>query len=220
MDTTKVNSTDETEVETNMTAAEATETVSDAEVIDTAQDSEINEEAAIEPMQDSEDEPVDDDLLEEDSDKELDEGMPPVRKAAASRKSSDSPETNRALDMMQLENMIHTQLSDISKIREETKELKSMFDDAFKNDATFKDLDEKAKDVAKKRNTYKTAMLKDPAVAQANQQYLAKKDELKDMQSALSDYLREYARSTGLNQFETADGDILEIVQTFKLVRK
>lgn len=44
--------------------------------------------------------------------------------------------------------------------------------------------------------------------------------ELKEKQFSLSDYLLEYQRLSGANQIEIGDGEILEIVNTARVVRK
>lgn len=41
-----------------------------------------------------------------------------------------------------------------------------------------------------------------------------------DLEQSISDYLREYQKVSGSNQLETDDGQILEIVQVTKVVRK
>jgi hypothetical protein len=132
--------------------------------------------------------------------------------------ASPSAGKNKALDIMQIENMINSQMVDIDKKRDDVKLLKSTFDDAFKNDAKYREFDDKVKEANRLKTTYKQAMMKDAAIAQANSAFLNGRDELKDMQMALSDYLKEYHRVTGLTQFETSDGQMLEIVQSFKLV--
>lgn len=134
--------------------------------------------------------------------------------------ASPSAGKNKALDIMQIENMINSQMVDIDKKRDDVKLLKSTFDDAFKNDAKYREFDDKVKEANRLKTTYKQAMMKDAAIAQANSAFLNGRDELKDMQMALSDYLKEYHRVTGLTQFETSDGQMLEIVQSFKLVKK
>lgn len=146
----------------------------------------------------------------------------PVRASTRDDEEEDREPTgrNKALDIMQIENMINTQMVDIDKKRDEVKLLKGSFDDAFKNDAKYREFDDKVKEANRLKTTYKQAMMKDPAIAQANSAFLNGRDELKDMQMALSDYLKEYHRVTGLTQFETADGTMLEIVQSFKLVKK
>jgi hypothetical protein len=116
--------------------------------------------------------------------------------------------------------MINRQLLDIDKKKDEVKLLKASLDDAFKNDIKYREFEDKVKEATRLRTTYKQAMMKDPAIAQANVNYINAKDDLKDMQSALSDYLKEYKRISNLTQFETDNGEILQIAEYFKLVRK
>jgi hypothetical protein len=42
----------------------------------------------------------------------------------------------------------------------------------------------------------------------------------KELDTALSDYLREYMRMSGTNEIETEDGDVREIVYVAKLIKK
>lgn len=134
--------------------------------------------------------------------------------------TADNPDTAKAFNILQVEDLINRQMADIEKMREDVKLLKSSYEDIFKNDAKYREFDDKMKDAKKQVTAYKQAMMKDPSVAAANQNYMQKKDELKDLQLGLSDYLREYNRVSGMTQFETKDGQVLEIVQTFKLVKK
>lgn len=129
-------------------------------------------------------------------------------------------ESSQALSILQVEEYINQQMKDIGKMREEMKMIKSSVDDTFQNDAQYKEFEEKAKEAAKNKNAYKKQMMNDPAVAELVNKLDGMKAEVKDMQVALSDYLREYNRISGMNQFETHDGEMLEIVNTFKLVKK
>lgn len=142
------------------------------------------------------------------------------KERAEQAENTSSSETDAALSVMRIEDMINRQLADISKMREEMKMVHDSFEDSFKNDAKFREFDDKAKEAAKQKNAYKQAMLKEPALAELSNKLDQLKGEVKDMQMALSDYLREYSRVTGLMQFETEDGQVLEIVQVYKLVKK
>lgn len=138
----------------------------------------------------------------------------------AGSESEDVSDRNTALSIMQIEDLINRQMADIEKVRDEVKLLKSSYEDIFKNDAKFRELDDKAKEAAKLKKAYQQAMSKDPSVSKAAEDFQRKREELKDLQIGLSDYLREYSRVSGMTQFETPDGRMLEIVQTFKLVKK
>ncbi|MFW5703602.1 MAG: hypothetical protein ACOCXQ_02100 [Patescibacteria group bacterium] len=131
-----------------------------------------------------------------------------------------SRETNQAMSILQIEEMVNQQMRDIAKIREEMKLVKGTVDDAFQNDAQYRELENKAKEAAKLKTTYKKQMMNDPAIAEQANKLDGMKSEIRDMQIALSDYLREYNRVSGMLQFETQDGEVLEIVNTFKLVKK
>jgi hypothetical protein len=131
-----------------------------------------------------------------------------------------SPETNQAMGIMQIEGYINAQMTDIAKLRDMMKDISSSYNDAFANDASYRDLDAKAKEAAKAKNNYKKQMMGDPALQDLANKLDGMKSEMRDLQTALSDYLREYNRVSGMTQFETKDGEILEIVNVFKLVKK
>lgn len=131
-----------------------------------------------------------------------------------------TPETNQAMGIMQIEGYINAQMTDISKLRDMMKDISSSYNDAFANDASYRDLDAKAKEATKVKNNYKKQMMGDPALQDLANKLDGMKSEMRDLQTALSDYLREYNRVSGLTQFETKDGEILEIVNVFKLVKK
>lgn len=126
----------------------------------------------------------------------------------------------QALSIMSVEEKINTTLSDLSKLKEETREVKSSYDDHFNNDAKYRELHEKVQEANKLKTQYKQEMAKQPAIAELGEKLTGMKSEQKDLQEALSDYLREYNRLSGATQFETNDGDILQIVNTFKLVKQ
>ena len=169
-------------------------------------------------------EPSSDDVMPQDSSEEEEAESNDDIDGSAQRTSdvsaARSNSTNQALDLMTIENMINAQMVDIAKLKDDMKIVKDSYDDAFRNDSKYKELDDKAKETAKMRNTYKQTLLKDPAVAELSNKLDGFKGEVKDMQEALSDYLREYYRLSGMTQFETKDGEMLQIVNVFKLVKQ
>ena len=170
-------------------------------------------------------EPSVDDAMPQDSSEEEEAESNDDIDGSNVQKTSDvsaarSNSTNQALDLMTIENMINAQMVDIAKLKDDMKIVKDSYDDAFRNDSKYKEFDDKAKEAAKMRNTYKQTLLKDPAVAELSNKLDGFKGEVKDMQEALSDYLREYYRLSGMTQFETKDGEMLQIVNVFKLVKQ
>ncbi len=132
----------------------------------------------------------------------------------------DVPSDNAVAARLNLEGMIHRYLSDIEKIRGQMKTQKEMLEAAFQNDATYAQQDAVVKAEMKKKNEIKHKILKTPAVAIVNDKVKQLREEIKDAQEALSQYVQKYQESTGLNQIMSEDGEVREIVIVTKLVRK
>lgn len=125
-----------------------------------------------------------------------------------------------SLRLLDVEGIIKRHLVDIEKLQAEIKDQRSMFEDSFNNDANYKSLADKAKEANRQKNAAKQVLLKTPAMRELDEKIKSEKEELSEMQQAVSDYLLEYQRLSGSSQFETDNGEVLEIVQVTKLVRK
>ena len=119
-----------------------------------------------------------------------------------------------------LDELIKNHVKSIDKLRIEVKKQQDMINDGFQNDPVYRENEAKAKEAAKVKNTTKQQIMKQPAMVTLSNKVKSMKAELKDKQFALSDYLLEYQRLSGANQIETDDGQILEIVNQAKVVRK
>lgn len=119
-----------------------------------------------------------------------------------------------------LDEMIKTHVQSIDRIKVEARKLKETIEDGFMNDAVYKEHDDAAKAAAKVRQATKAQIMKQPAVLTLVQKLKTLSSELKDKRLSLSDYLLEYQRLSGANQIETDDGEVLEIVNSAKIVRK
>lgn len=130
--------------------------------------------------------------------------------------SSDTEAATR----INLESMIHRYIVDTEKLREQMKTQKEMLEAAFQNDATYAQQDAVVKAEVKKKNEIKQKILKTPAVAMVNDKIKQLREEIKNTQEVLSQYVQKYQESTGLNQIMSEDGEVREIVIVTKLVRK
>lgn len=131
-----------------------------------------------------------------------------------------SPNQKKGLDIVNLGELIKKHLSDIERLKAQIREQKTMSDDAFSQDATYHENDQKVKDLTKVRTAVKQKILKTPALEAITVKIKGYKDELKDAQSALSGYLQEYYRVSGSRSIENNQGELLEIVPVFKLVKR
>lgn len=122
--------------------------------------------------------------------------------------------------LINMESLIKGHISTIDKLNEEAGKLKSMLDDIFNNDPTFKEHEKLSKEAAKVKQNTKAQILKRPQAADLDRKVKDLKSEIKENQASLSDYLQEYARMSGVNEIEGDDGEVREIVYTARLIKK
>jgi len=119
-----------------------------------------------------------------------------------------------------LESSIKEHIASIDTSKTELKKLKEMLSDMFSNDSTYQEHDKAVKEASKIRTKTKLELLKQPAAAQLNNKIKELSSDLKDLQNALSDYLREYQRLSGSNEIEGDDGEVREIVYVARLIKR
>ncbi len=122
--------------------------------------------------------------------------------------------------LLELESMIKNHITDIDKRKEELKKQKDMLASALANDETYREHDQKAKEANKIKAGTKHQIMQQSANRQLADKVKELAAEVKELDGALSDYLREYQRLSGSNEIETNEGDVREIVYVAKLVRK
>ncbi|GDX61769.1 hypothetical protein LBMAG33_0790 [Candidatus Levyibacteriota bacterium] len=122
--------------------------------------------------------------------------------------------------LLSLESLIKRNISKIEKLREDLKKSKQMLSDSFENDPTFREHAEKAKETSNIKNTTRQEILKQPSVSSVSAKVRDMSSELKEIQNSLSDYLKEYQRLSGSNEIEGEDGNLREIINTAKLIKR
>lgn len=127
---------------------------------------------------------------------------------------------NQAIVLLHLESLIKSHITGIEKLQEELKKQREMMESIFENDSTFVDHSEKAKEATRVKSTTRQEILKRPSVLQVSEKIKSMKSEMRELQSTLSDYLKEYQRMSGLNEIEDDEGQLREIVSTAKLVKR
>ncbi len=129
------------------------------------------------------------------------------------------PQTQAEL-VVSLTNLINSNLTEISNIEKEIAKHKEMVDNVLENDATYKDHAEKAKEAARVKGNTKKEIFKRPDVKHVVEKLNELKENLADTKDELSNYIQEYAQTSGQNYFEAEDGTIQEIVYVAKLRKK
>lgn len=122
--------------------------------------------------------------------------------------------------IVNLGELIKNHIASLDKLRDEVKKLKEMHEDGFINDAVYRQHAEQAKEATKVKQETKQQIAKQPAIAQLSAKIRSISAEIKERKMALSEYLLEYQRLTGVNEIETKEGEIREIVNEARVVRK
>ena len=132
--------------------------------------------------------------------------------------SSDASDQSTVL--LSLENLIKNHIASIDKLKDDVKKQKQMLEDGFMNDAVYQEHLRLAKEAIKVKSATRAQITKQPQNILLANKIKSMTTELKDKQFALSDYLLEYQRMTGVNEIEGDDGEVREIVNSAKVVKK
>lgn len=135
-------------------------------------------------------------------------------------KASSSPNSDQVSVLLNLENLVKSHVTGLDRRREELKKNKEMLEDILINDPTYQKHEEQTKEANKIKNSTKRELFKQPNAVVVVDKVKSLRAEIKQMESALSDYLREYGRMSGSNEIEGEDGEVKEIVYVAKLIKK
>ncbi len=134
--------------------------------------------------------------------------------------SEESSGHRSAMSRIELESLIQRYMDDVEKLKSEIRSEKEMYNASFENDAAYSEADETAKIARKKVSEIKQKITQQPAVKDAEMRMSELKDEMKDVQEAISGLAEQYQQVAGTNQIVQDDGQVLEIVRNFKVIRR
>lgn len=144
----------------------------------------------------------------------------PVEDADIVTQEPTTSDTATADTVLELEQMIKNSVTTIDRNKHELKKLKEMLESALLNDEPYRQASEKVKEAGKEKGKAKATVMQNPATKQLADKVKDLTQENKDLVSAQSEYLREYARLSGTNEIEGEDGEVREIIYVAKLVKK
>jgi len=127
---------------------------------------------------------------------------------------------DQASALLNLEELIKNHIEAIDKLKLEIKQQREMLEDSFNNNPTYREHEERVKEVSKAKNSVRQEISKQPSVATLAQKVKDLRFDMNEKSKTLSDLLQDFTEQTGATQIETRDGKVLEIVKTSKLVRR
>jgi hypothetical protein len=133
---------------------------------------------------------------------------------------NDTQPQTQATTLISVESMINNYNTKFDEIDKLLREQKQMLDGLLENDADYQKIDKEAQKQAKLRTLAKQNALKQSNAAQIQDKIKEYKMQIRDIKTALSDYLTQYVTISGAKEFETPDGVLRQIIYSAKLARK
>ncbi len=126
----------------------------------------------------------------------------------------DGSTPDASATFLNLEELIKNHIESAGKLRDEIKANREMYDDSFGNNPTYRENDEKVKEVTKAKLSVKKQIGSQPSVALISQKLKDLRFDLNENNQTLSELLKDFREQTGATQIETRDGKVMEIVST------
>lgn len=146
----------------------------------------------------------------------------PVETTATEPATTTTPGADAvsAETVLELESMIKQGMTTMDRNKAELKKLKEMLESALLNDEGYRIAAEKAKEAAKEKGKAKLNVTSVQANKVLEDKIKDMVTENKELATAQSEYLREYARLSGTTEIEGEDGEVREIIYVAKLIKK
>lgn len=150
---------------------------------------------------------------------EIEDGVQIKKDSQEETSTVDNPE-KKAEMILRLDQLIKGYLVDIKKMKEKMREQKEIVNNSFQNDAEYQEVDKQVRELNKKKLDIKQRILNQKENVHMREEMASINDEIKEAQTALSDYLKEYERLTQATEFETDDGELFQILHDVKLKKR
>lgn len=123
-------------------------------------------------------------------------------------------------ELTTIESAISQRVQKLSELKTELKLQNEMLNSYLENDETYREVSEIAKKASQKKSAVKRELLSKSEAGDLPNKVRELRDEVKEVNDALSYYLREYQRITGTSEIEGEDGEMRQIVYTARLVKR
>lgn len=121
--------------------------------------------------------------------------------------------------ILHMEDVIRNGVTVISKLKQELKDQREMYNDSFTNNTTFRENEALVKQATLVRNKTALEIAKQPSVILNADKIKELAQDIKERKESLSATLVAYKEKTQATQLELFEGQTMEIVQSAKLRR-
>jgi len=123
------------------------------------------------------------------------------------------------LTLINCESLINNGVVRYDTLKKETGDLKSQLDSILENDDEYQKLCEEVNIKSKLKKIAKQKVMQRQEAATLNEKIRDGNCQLKELKTAISDYLAQYVSLSGTNQIELNDGVMRQILTSAKLVK-
>lgn len=122
-------------------------------------------------------------------------------------------------NILNIESLINTSTARFDVLDKEYKDLKSQLDSILESDDEYQEVAQEAQKQAKLKMVAKQKVMARSECSQLVEKIKDTHIQIKELKTAMSDYLAQYVTVSGTNQIEGSDGVLRQIIYTAKLVK-
>jgi tellurite resistance-related uncharacterized protein len=126
---------------------------------------------------------------------------------------------NQVANLLSIESLINTSTLRFEVLQKEYQEQKSQLDSILDSDVEYQEVAGEAQKQAKLKTIAKQKVMARPEAAHIVEKIKDAQIQIKELKTAMSDYLAQFVILSGTNQIEGADGVLRQIIYTAKLVK-
>lgn len=132
---------------------------------------------------------------------------------------NENQNPNQAINLINIESLINASTARFDALDKEYHEQKSMLDSILDSDDEYQEVAQEAQKQAKLKTIAKQKVMVRPEAAHLVEKIKDAQIQIKELRTAMSDYLAQYVTLSGTNQIEGPDGVLRQIIYTAKLVK-
>ncbi len=132
---------------------------------------------------------------------------------------NENQNPNQVANLLNIENLINSSTARFDVLDKEYQEQKSMLDSILDSDVEYQEAAQEAKKLAKIKTIAKQKVMARPEAANLVDKIRDSQMQIKELKTAMSDYLAQFVILSGTNQIEGPDGVLRQIIYSAKLVK-
>ena len=132
---------------------------------------------------------------------------------------NENQNPNQVANLLNIESLINSSTARFDVLQKEYQDQKSQLDSILDSDIEYQEVAQEAQKQAKLKTIAKQKVMARSEVALLVEKMKDAHIQIKELKTAMSDYLAQFVMLSGTNQIEGPDGVLRQIIYTAKLVK-